>query len=97
MSNEVFIMLLMVVSVLVSLTTEALKKALGGKEVSNNLLVGVPAIALSFAVGICYCVLSSTPITSAIVIYIVALIFLSWLCAMLGYDKVIQTLKQIKG
>jgi ABC-type thiamine transport system substrate-binding protein len=26
----------------------------------------------------------------------VALAFLSWLCAMLGYDKVMQTLAQLK-
>ena len=97
MSNEMFIMLLMLISILVSLTTEALKKVLNGKEVSNNLLVGAPAIVIGFAVGICYCLLNSITITTEVIIYIIALIFLSWLCAMLGYDKVIQTLKQIKG
>ena len=97
MSNEVFLMLLMVVSVLVSLTTEALKKALSGKEVSNNLLVGVPAIALSVIIGVCYCIITSTPITQVTIIYIIALVFMSWLCSMLGYDKVMQTIKQMKG
>lgn len=31
------------------------------------------------------------------VVYLIALIGLSWLCAMVGYDKVIQALSQIRS
>lgn len=30
-------------------------------------------------------------------VYLIALVLLSWLCAMLGYDKVIQAITQIRN
>lgn len=98
MSYEVFFMLLLVTSVLCSLTVEALKKMLEGKKIVNeaNILAGVVSVILSLAIGICYCITTNTAFNPTIVISIIALIFLSWLCAMLGYDKVMQTIKQIK-
>ena len=31
------------------------------------------------------------------VVYLLALVFMSWLCAMVGYDKVVQALAQLRG
>ena len=93
--STIFLTLLFAISLLVGLTTEAIKKLLGDKKFSSNILAGIVSVVLSVVIGICYCIITSTPITATVVIYLIALVFLSWLCAMLGYDKVVQTLTQI--
>ena len=93
--STVFISLLFTVSILVGLTVEAVKKILGDRKYPTNIIAGIVSIVLSVVVGIFYCILTSTPITAIIIIYLIALVFFSWLCAMLGYDKVVQTLTQI--
>lgn len=79
-----------------SLITEALKTMLPNKEYSKNILAGIVAVVVSIAVSIGYLILSHTAISQEIIVYIVILIVLSWLCAMLGYDKVMQTIAQIR-
>lgn len=96
MTTHIFLILLLVVSTIVSLTVEALKKILNDK-VSSNIVVAIVSVVISVAVGIFYCILAKIAFNSQLIVYLIALVFLSWLCAMLGYDKVIQTLKQIKG
>lgn len=96
MSTQLFLTLLLGVSVLVSLTVEALKKILNDR-VSSNLIVGIVSVVISTVVGIFYYMLTDMVFDPKLIVYLVALIFISWLCAMLGYDKVVQTLKQIKG
>ena len=53
---------------------------------------------LSFlgSIGIGYAMLTGITITQQAIVYLVALVFMSWLCAMVGYDKVIQTISQFK-
>lgn len=98
MTNEIFLSLLLLVSILVSLTTEAVKKSLPeGVSIPSNILAIISSVVLSIVVGIFFCVLNSIPFSATIVIYIISLVFLSWLCAMLGYDKVIQALQQFKA
>ena len=97
MTFEVFLTLLLVVSTLTSLVVEALKKFLGeNKKYSSNMLAGLVAIVLSVAVGICYFILFEVTFSAQFVIYIVALVLIGWICSMLGYDKVVQILTQIK-
>lgn len=97
MTFEVFLTLLLVVSTLTSLVVEALKKFLGeNKKYSSNMLAGLVAIVLSVAVGICYFILFEVAFSAQFVIYIVALVLIGWICSMLGYDKVVQILTQIK-
>ena len=97
MTFEVFLTLLLVVSTLTSLVVEALKKFLGeNKKYSSNMLAGLVAIVLSVAVGICYFILFGVAFSAQFVIYIVALVLIGWICSMLGYDKVVQILTQIK-
>ncbi len=36
-------------------------------------------------------------INAQVVVHLVSLVFLSWLVAMVGYDKVIQTITQLRG
>ena len=95
---EIFLLGLLVVSTFTGLVTEAFKKVLNEQktEYSTNVLAGLVALFLSAAIGIGYVVLSNIAFTAQVTVYLLALIFLSWLCAMVGYDKVIQALSQFK-
>lgn len=97
MQIEEFLALLLFISILVSLTVEALKKFTdSANKLPSNLLTGIVSIVMSLIVGICYCILSNIAFNAQVIIYLIALVFLSWLCAMLGYDKVVQSIEQIK-
>ena len=94
---QLFLTLLMVVSVFTSLVVEALKKFIGDKiNYSSNILAGITSIVLSACVGVFYCVMAEVAFTTNIIIILIALVFLSWLCAMVGYDKVVQAITQLK-
>ena len=97
-SLETFLLGLLLISTLTSLATEALKKVLSENKANyrSNTLVGIVSLVLSSGIGIGYAAITEIPITQQAVVCLVALIFMSWLCAMLGYDKVIQTLSQFK-
>ena len=95
---ETFLFGLLVISTLTSLATEALKKVLYEHKATyrSNTLVGIVSLILSSAIGVGYAAITEIPITQQAIVCLVALIFMSWLCAMLGYDKVIQTISQFK-
>lgn len=95
---EVFLLGMILVSMFTGLTTEAVKTVLTARNVhcNANILSGVVAAVLSVAVGVGYAVLFNVSFTSQTIVCIVALVFLSWLCAMVGYDKVIQVISQFK-
>lgn len=97
MTLEVFLVLLFSVSVFTSLFVEGIKKFMGEKyKLSSNVLAGVVAIVLSVCVGVSYCIFMGVTFNAQVIILLIALILLSWLCAMVGYDKVIQAIMQIK-
>lgn len=60
-----------------------------------NVMVAVVAVILAVAIGVAYAVMTGVAVTAQYVVVIIALCFLSWLCAMVGYDKVIQAIEQI--
>lgn len=94
---ETILMLLAITSALTTLATEAVKKMIPEKaEYSKNILAGLVAIVVGVLVSIGYCILTHTAATPEVVVYAVCLVILSWICAMVGYDKVIQTLTQIR-
>ncbi len=95
---EMFTLGLLVVSTLTSLVTEAIKKILSERGITYyaNTLAGVVATILSAAIGIGYVVLTGAGFTIQTIICIVALVFISWLCSMVGYDKVVQAIEQLK-
>ena len=95
---EVFMLGLLITSVLTGLATEAVKKVLAEYDVTYraNTLAGLIALILSVAIGSGYVVLTGNVFTSQIVVCLIAQIFMSWLCAMVGYDKVIQAISQFK-
>lgn len=96
-SIDIFLLGLMIVSTLSSLVTEAVKIILVEHSIKYhaNTLVGIIAAIISVALGIGYIILSGTAFTAGVVVCILALMFVSWLCAMVGYDKVISQFKNI--
>ncbi len=97
-SFEMFILGLLITSTLTALATEAIKKLLveNNKSYKANTLAGIVSAVLSAAIGASYIIISNANFTSQSIVYLVALIFMSWLCAMVGYDKVIQAISQFK-
>lgn len=97
-SLQVFMLGILIVSTLTSLATEAIKNILmeHGKKYYANTLAGIVALVLSLAVGIGYVLINGIGFTMPVLVYIVALVFISWLCAMVGYDKVVQAIRQFK-
>lgn len=96
---EVFLLALTIVSTLTGLVTEAIKKIMTehkGKMYANTIS-GIVAAVLSALMGSAYVIFNNLEFTAQVVICIVALVFLSWLCAMVGYDKVREQLKKFKG
>lgn len=99
MSNMQFFMTgLVVVSALIGLVTEAVKKILTehNKPYHANTLAGTVSLVLSTVIGVCYVVATGATFTAQIAVSIITFVFMSWLCAMIGYDKVIQTITQFK-
>lgn len=98
MSLETFLLMMLVVSVLAGLFTEAIKKLLDehNKTYYSNLLAGAVSAALAVLVDVGYIIMTETEINSKMAVILIALVLLSWLCAMVGYDKVIQAITQFK-
>lgn len=89
MNFETFLLLLMIVSVLTGLVTEGIKKLLdeAKKPYRSNLLAGVVAVILSIAVDTGYMILTETLMNEKMAVILIALVLLSWLCAMVGYGQ----------
>lgn len=96
---EVFLKFLLLVSLLTNLTVQAIKKILEEKKIkySANILAMGISITLSIAISVCYAIYFCIDINSQFFIFTIALCYLSFLTSTLGYDKIIQTLKQIGG
>lgn len=95
---QTFLTGLLITSTLTGLATEAVKNILNeyNKQYQANTLAGIVSLLLSLGIGVGYIVVTSTALTAQIVITLISLVFMSWLCAMVGYDKVVQTITQIK-
>ena len=98
MTFEIFMMGLLLVSVLTGLFTEAIKGWLSerGKKFYCNALAGYVAAAVSVLVSVGYLIITETAFNLKMAVYLIALVLLSWLAAMVGYDKVIQSITQFK-
>lgn len=97
-SLETFLFGLLITSAVTGLATEAIKKLLSEYNVAYhaNTLAGIVSLIISAAIGTGYIIITNLEFTIQIIICLIAQIFMSWLCAMVGYDKVIQTISQFK-
>lgn len=98
MTLEIFLLGLLIVSTITGLTTEAIKKWLQERNKSYyaNALAGYVAVGLSIVIGAAYVILTGAALNAQMAVYLIALVFLSWLSAMVGYDKVVQAISQFK-
>lgn len=98
MNIEFFLLMLMIVSIFTGLFTEAIKKVLdeGKKKYYSNMLAGAVAVVLSIITWGAYVVMMEAQINAKMAVILIALVLLSWLSAMVGYDKVIQAISQFK-
>lgn len=98
MNMEVFLLMLLIASTLTGLVTEAIKTICKEHNWNYhaNTLAGVVALCISLVVGIAWIFWTGATVTPQIVIGVITLIFMSWLCGMVGYDKVVQTISQFK-
>lgn len=99
MSFEFILSALLLVSLLTGLVTQGIKTLLDeyNKTYYSNTLAACVSIVLSVGVTVGYMILTDTAWNDKMAVYLIALILLSWLCAMLGYDKIIQALSQWKN
>lgn len=96
--GAIFMAGLFAVSTFTGLTVQAIKKLLGdNKKISTNILASIVSIVLSAALAAAYAIVKNISVDAVYVIYSIALAFGSWLCAMVGYDKVKQAIEQSFG
>ena len=89
---------LIAVSLLTNLTVEGLKKLMDerGATYSSNLLAAITSVIIAAAIFGGYMIMNDIAFTIKIAVQIVILMYLAFLSSTVGYDKIIQTLKQIK-
>lgn len=99
MSVSLFLTLLSFMAVAVSLITEAVKKLLDEKKVkySSNLVVLIIAVIVGVGGTAVSYIFLGIPFTSPNVICMVLMAVAVWVGAMVGYDKIIQLIGQIKN
>lgn len=98
MNLQTFLLLLLIISTFTSLAVEGIKVLLEERQKSYyaNTLAAVVSVVMSAVVGAAYIIIIDAQLTASMMIYLIALVFLSWLCSMVGYDKVIQAISQFK-
>ena len=98
MTVETFLTLLLACSVVTSLVTEAVKKLLDSIHVKyvTNVVVLFVSIIVGGAIAGIYCTMVETVLFNNLFIFISVVIVANWLVAMLGYDKIVQTITQFK-
>ncbi len=90
---------LLVVSVVTNLTVEGIKKLLDGTTVkySSNVLAAVSSVIIACAVCVIYIIMNNIVFSLKVGVEIVILIYLGFLTSTVGYDKVVQMIKQIQS
>ena len=89
---------LLAVSLLTNLTVEGIKKLLDGTNAkySSNILAAILSTILSGAVCAIHLIMNDIGFSVKIGVEIVVLMYLGFLVSTVGYDKVMQTLKQLQ-
>lgn len=95
MTIEMFIYLFTLGSMFASLLTQSTKQTF--PNVSSNILALINAAIVGIVGMICAYVILGIPFTVVNIIYIVLMGICIWIGSMIGYDKITQTIKQIRG
>ena len=84
------------VSTATSLTTEAIKMLAGERTWNWNVVSCIVTLVLAVGACIGYAINKNVEFTAQFGLVVVAFTYISWLCAMLGYDKVTEAFGKIK-
>lgn len=94
---DVILKALLILSLVINFTTEGVKKLLDekGAKYSSNFVAVCVAVVSAVLMSIIYCLLKNIQFSLGLVAVVVMLIWVSFLIATVGYDKVMQLIKQI--
>ena len=95
MTITLFLSLFTIGSMVSSLLTEALKKAFS--ELSANIVALIDAFAVGLIGTAMAYQLMGVEWNAQNIVCLVLMVFCIWVGSMVGYDKVLQTISQIKG
>ena len=87
------------VSLLTNLTVEGIKKLLEGTDAkySSNVLAAIISVCIAGASSAIYLIMNNIAFSMKISVEVVVLMYLSFLTSTVGYDKVIQMVKQVQS
>ena len=94
MTIELFMFLFTVGSLASSLLTQALKKAI--KDLSSNITALISALAIGVGGTLAAYILLNVELNAKNIICLVLMAACVWVGSMVGYDKVLQTIAQMK-
>lgn len=99
MTVETFLTVLMTCAIVTSLMTEAVKMFLDSIKVKyiSNVVVLAVSVLVGGIVGTIYSMFIEEFQLNNQLIFTAIMIVANWLVAMLGYDKIIQTITQFKS
>lgn len=99
MTMTAFLIILSACAVITSLMTEALKILLDESSINYavNILVLIVALIVGCSATALYYVNYQVPFNALNSVYLALMGVANWLGSMLGYDKVRQSIYQIKG
>ena len=95
MSVQLFMFLFTIGSLVSSMLTEAIKKAIN--NVSANIIALIDACVVGILGTIAAYIFMGIEFSLSNSICIVLMAICIWIGSMIGYDKVIQTISQIRG
>lgn len=95
MTLTLFITLTTILALVSSLITQAIKKNF--TITKPTLVVAIIAAVVGWGGGVASYFLMNIPFDASSIICLVLLAPTIWLCATLGYDKVMEVIKQIGG
>lgn len=96
MTITIFILGITICSAFTALVTEAVKKMIGDKA-NPNLIAAISSVIVALITATAYALLGNVPVDTTYIVAGILLVIFSWLGAMVGYDKLIQTIRQITG
>lgn len=99
MTISLFLTLIVTLAMAVSLLTEAVKKSFEGTKVkySSNVLVLIVSVIVGVGGTALTYLFLGIPFTAPNIVCMVLMAIAVWVGAMLGYDKVLQMIEQIKS
>lgn len=94
MTIEIFLFLFTVGSLISALLTEAIKKL--DLNLSVNIIALIDAMVVGFLGTIAFYLIMGIVWTPTNIVCIFLMTFCIWIGSMIGYDKVMQTIAQLK-